>query len=153
MPASCQYTCPAVNPCCQYTRPTVNTPSCRSLLSIPTIHPPPVNTPAPLLIHLHSLLLLWAVVLQMSHDVVGAQMPTSLKEGRGKEWDLNLLGLMQSAYSPVVGPGWNLQVVGGTMASFQLYRHTGDKGYFKSQYIELVITFSILNQKLCFWGH
>jgi len=84
-------------------------------------------------------------------DVAGVQMPTSLKEGRGMNGgDRNLLGLMQSAYSPVVGPGWNLRVVGGTI---QPYHHTGDKGYSKSQYIELVITFLILNQKLCFWGH
>jgi len=44
-----------------------------------SIHPPPV---VPLSIHLRSLLLLWAMVLQMMWQ--GAWMPTSLREGRGK---------------------------------------------------------------------
>jgi len=58
------------------------------------------------------------MALQMTWQ--GAWMPTSLKEGRGKEYCRG-------------GGRWEEQ--------WQLYRHTGDKGYFKSQYIELVITF------------
>ena len=62
-------------PCCRYVR-----------LDMPTlwsIYPPPVDTPAALSIDLRLLPLLWAVVLQMTWQ--GARMPTSLKEGRGKE--------------------------------------------------------------------
>jgi len=52
--------------------------------------------------------------------------------------------------SIIVGVDERNQRMGGTMAMESSH---GDKGYFKSQYIELVITFLILNQKLCFWGH
>jgi len=72
-------------------------------------------------------------------------MPTSLEEGRGKECRRG-------------GDGGRLAwldakcvfascALGGTCGwweeqwHWQLYRHTSDKGYPKSQYIKLVITF------------
>ena len=58
--------------CCWYAHPAIDTlASC------------PICPPWALLIHLCSLSLLWAVVLQIMWQ--GAWVPTSLKEGRGKE--------------------------------------------------------------------
>ena len=143
MPASCQYTCPIVDTPAQlsirlprYAYPVVNIPtSCRYTYG-------PIDRPA----------LAAVVVGRGAADDVAGSTDAHIPQGgegqgmRSRVMAVNLLGLTRSAYSPV--RPWVELVVGGTM-----HRHTGDNGYFKSQYIELVVTLLILNQKLCFWGH
>ena len=51
------------------------------------------------------------------------------------------------------GGTWVELAGGGRNDNCIITQVADDKGYFKSQYIKLVITFLILNQKLCFWGH
>jgi len=71
-------------------------------------------------------------------------MPTSLKEGRGKErrqgGDSGQLAWLDAK---CVFASWAL---GGTCRwwQWQLYHHTGDKAYFKSQYIK----FATLSYKI-----
>jgi len=48
---------------------------------------------------------------------------------------------------------WNLWMVGWSDGTFPTVLSHRWQGYLKSQYIELVTTFLILNQKLSFWGH
>ena len=140
MPASCQYAHPVVDmPALWLIHPPP--------VDIPTLlHPPPVDTPALAIIF---------VAHGAADDVAGSMMPTSLKEGRGKEChqggDSGQLAWLDAK---CVFTSWALDgTCGWWEEQWQLYHHMGDKGYFKSQYIELVITFLILNQKICFLEH
>jgi len=167
-PASCWYTCllsiclpccrswfpvvdmpallsirPAVNPCCPYRRyahPAVNMPtSCQyaHLLSI-HLHPywytcTPIDTPA------LAVIVVGCGAADESWRGGGRRCPHPSRRGGARNivevvMVVNLHGLTWSAYSPV-GPWVELAGDGRNNGK---YCHTGDKAYFKSQYIEFV---------------
>ena len=141
MPASCQYTCllSICPPCCQSRFPAVNMPT---LLSIcPAVHTD--DRPTLLLIHLHPYWYTCAPIdtPALAVIVVGcgaadeswhgggvdAHIPQG-GEGQGMSsrwWWWSTCMAWCKVHIRQLGPGWNLWVVGGTMATVSSHRWQG----------------------------